>query len=311
MNIKNTSNMKRLIFITFALIIGLAAQSQQTYTFASRDTLSLKLDLYQPSQPRADHACVVYVFGGGFFSGERDNEYSKKCCQILADKGFVAVAIDYRLFLKHAPKLPLLKMYQNFDTAIAQAVQDCSEAVRYLCDHASQLGIDPSKIILTGSSAGAITVLQTDYCRANNLPDAAALPQGFKPVAVIPYAGAILCHNKALSYATPPAPTCFFHGTCDKIVNYKRFRASLNKSLFGANSLAKVFSNSGYSHWVMRFDDRGHEIAIALPPTIDEFCAFVDAALSGRVMDYDAHCTDAAITTCEWTHMSLFDLYLK
>ncbi|MCQ2296429.1 MAG: alpha/beta hydrolase [Bacteroidales bacterium] len=303
--------MKKLILITFALLQIFSVFAQKTYSFAMRDTLGLKLDVYQPANPRPDHACVVYVFGGGFFSGERDNEYSKKCCQLLSDRGFVAVAIDYRLYLKHAPKLPLLKMYRNFETAISQAVQDCSDAVRYLCDHATELKIDTSRIILTGSSAGAITVLQTDYCRANSLPDAASLPQGFRPAAVIPYAGAILCHNRDLRYAQPPAPTCFFHGTSDRIVNYRRFRASLSESLFGADKVSRLFQKEGYSHWMMRFDKRGHEVAIALPPTIDEFCAFVDAALSGRVMSYDAHCTDAAVKVCEWTNMTLFDLYLK
>lgn len=303
--------MKKLILITFALLQILSTFAQETFSFATRDTFDLKLDIYQPTTPRQDHACVVYVFGGGFFSGERDNAYSKKCCQLLADKGFVAVAIDYRLYLKHAPKLPLLQMHKNFETAISQAVQDCSDAVRYLCDHAAELRIDTSRIILTGSSAGAITVLQTDYCRANSLPDAAALPRGFRPAAVIPYSGAILCPNKALSYAQPPAPTCFFHGTSDRIVNYHRFRASLSESLFGADKLSRLFEKEEYNYWMMRFDKRGHEIAIALPATIDEFCAFVDAALSGRKMQYDAHCTDANVKTCEWTNMTLFDLYLK
>lgn len=303
--------MKRISILLAIIMLFGCAQAQETHVFLTRDTLNLKLDVYQPQNPRTDKACAVYVFGGGFFSGERDNEYSKKCCQLLADRGFVAVAIDYRLFLKQAPKVPLLKMYTLFDTAIRWGVEDCSAAIAYLVSHAGELNIDPSRIVLTGSSAGAITVLQTDYARANALPSAAALPQGFVPAAVIPYAGAIFCRNNALHYAVPPAPTCFFHGTCDRIVNYKRFRGSLHTSLFGASSLAKLFDRKGYCYWMMRFQDRGHEVAIALPPTIDEFCAFVDAVLGGRDMQYDATCTDAGVPQTSWTHMTLFDLYLK
>lgn len=303
--------MNRIVVFAILLFSFGCCWAQQTYTFARRDTLELKLDVYQPQSPRADHACVLYVFGGGFFSGERDNEYSKKCCQMLADRGFVAVSIDYRLYLKNAPKVPLLKMYTLFDTAIRWGVEDCSDAVAYLWEHAGTLHIDPSRIILTGSSAGAITVLQTDYCRANALPASSALPVGFVPAAVIPYAGGIFCRNHDLEYKTPPAPTCFFHGTCDRIVNYKRLRGSLGTSLFGAKSVAKVFEKNGYNYWIMRFQDRGHEIAIALPPTIDEFCAFVDAVLAGRKMQYDATCVDAAVPQTEWTHMSIFDLYVK
>ena len=293
------------------LLSALLCQAQQTYTFATRDTLELKLDVYQPQHPRPDHACVLYVFGGGFVSGARNDKYSAQCCQLLADKGFVAVAIDYRLYLKHAPKVPLLKMYTLFDTAIRYAVEDCSEAVAYLWDHSGELKIDPTKMVLTGCSAGAITVLQTDYCRVNKLAPTAKLPAAFVPVAVIPYSGGIMCRNNALKYASAPAPTCMFHGTCDKIVNYRLFRGSLGTSLFGSSSVAKVFAKNNYNYWILRFEGRGHEVAIALPPTIDEFCAFVDATLSGRQMQYDATCTDAAVKETEWSKLNLFDLYLK
>ncbi len=303
--------MKKVILLIVTLLLAFIGSAQQTYTFATRDTMELKMDVYQPQHPRADHACVLYVFGGGFMSGNRDDDFSRKCCQLLAEKGFVAVAIDYRLYLKHAPKVPLLKMYTLFDTAIRYAVEDCSDAIAFLWDHAGELKIDPTKMVLTGCSAGAITVLQTDYSRVNHLPAASHLPAGFVPVAVIPYSGGIMCQNNKLKYASQPAPTCMFHGTSDKIVNYRRFRGSLGTSLFGTHSLAKVFAKNKYNYWVLRFEKRGHEIAIALPPTIDEFCAFVDAALSGRVMQYDATCTDTAIRRTEWSNYSLFDLYLK
>lgn len=302
--------MKKILSILVGVMLFLCASAQQTYTFAHRDTLELKLDIYQPANPRPDHACVLYVFGGGFFSGARDNEHSVAACKAYADRGFVVASIDYRLYLAHAPKVPLLKMYTLFDTAIRYSVEDCSAAISYLCSHSAELGIDPARIVLTGSSAGAIAVLQTDYARANNLPSAAALPVGFKPAAVIPYSGAIMCRNNALRYATPPAPTCFFHGTDDRLVNYRRFRGSLHVSLFGANNVAKVFDKNDYSYWICRYPGLGHEISIAQTYTVDEFCAFVDASLSGRHMRYDAVCYDSAIPKSKWGTISVFGLYL-
>ena len=301
--------MKKYLLLSVILFSTLFVKGQETYTFLVRDTLEMKLDVYQPEHPRKDGACVVYLFGGGFVMGERNNDFSVKCCKMLAERGFVAVAIDYRLYLKHAPHVSLLKAHTLFDTAIRQAVEDCSAALAWLCRNASELKIDTSHIVLTGSSAGAITVLQTDYCRANSLPPASSLPQGFKPAAVIPYAGGLYCGASQLKYVVPPAPTCFFHGTKDRIVNYNSFRGSLNKALFGANRVVKIFEKKGYNHWILRFDGRGHEIAAALPQTIDEFCAFVDATLSGRVMQYDSHCTDTNIRLTEWSNMSLLDLY--
>jgi len=301
--------MKQCILLALTLAAALGVHAQQTFTYLQRDTTTLKLDVYRPDHPRPDRACVVYVFGGGFFSGERNNEHSVQCCKLLADKGFVAVAIDYRLYLKHAPKVPLLKMHTLFDTAIRYAVEDCSAALSWLCAHARELGIDTSKVVLTGSSAGAITVLQTDYCRCNALPPAAALPATFRPLAVVPYAGGIYCPRRELCYAQPPAPTCFFHGTTDRIVNYNSFRGSLGKALFGANKVERVFEKNGFSHWIFRYEDRGHEVASVLPETIQEFCAFVDATLSGRVMNFDATCTDSAIKRTKWSEIHLLDLY--
>lgn len=301
--------MKKYLLLLVILFGTLTGRAQNTYTYLVRDTLEMKLDVYQPECPREDRACVVYLFGGGFVMGERNNEYSEKCCRMLAERGFVAVSIDYRLYLKHAPRVPLLKAHTLFDTAIRQAVEDCSAALAWLCGHARELNIDTARIVLTGSSAGAITVLQTDYCRANALPPASSLPAGFRPAAVVPYAGGIYCSARGLKYALPPAPTCFFHGTKDRIVNYNSFRGSLQKALFGSNKVAKVFKKNNYSHWILRFEGRGHDIASVMPQTIDEFCAFVDASLSGRVMQYDAFCTDGAIPVTKWTNMSFFDIY--
>lgn len=289
------------------------SSAQQTYRYALRGDKELKLDFYVPQQPRADRACVVYMFGGGFFSGARNDTASKVACAALAERGFYVASLDYRLGLRDVDfdTVHLLRAYRIFERAIRMSVEDCSEAVAYLCCHARELGIDTARIILTGSSAGAIAVLQTDFCRANAMPEAAKLPQGFVPAAVIPYAGAIFVDHRKLEYATPPAPTCFFHGTTDRVVNYDRFRSSLHSSLNGANKVEKVFRKNGYSHWILRFEERGHEVASYLPYTLEEFAAFADAALRGRVMLYDAKCTDQALQRTKWSKMSLFDLYLK
>lgn len=301
--------MKKIAILCVMLLLGVALGAQETYVFASRDTVDLKLDVYQPAHPRADKACVLYIFGGGFASGERDNESSRESCQMLADRGFVAVAMDYRLYFKNPAKVSLLTAYHLFDTAITWAVEDCAEAVAFLWNNADKLNLDPTKMVLTGSSAGAITVLQTDYSRANALPVVAKLPKEFVPAAVISYAGGIFCKNSQLEYATPPAPTFLNHGTIDKIVNYRRMPGSLSMSLFGSSRLARHFDRKDYNYRIVRYEDRGHEVAAALTSTIDDFCAFVDAVFAGKVIQYDATCTDSFIQKTKWSDMDLFDLY--
>ena len=301
--------MKKCLLLAFMSLCLVAVNAQQTYTYLQRDTLPLLMDVYQPQTPRPDHACVVYLFGGGFIGGERNNEHTVSCCRMLADRGFVAVAIDYRLYLKHAPKMSLFNASATFDTAIRYAVEDCSAAIAYLCAHAAELHIDTSHVILSGSSAGAITVLQTDYCRCNDMPEASALPKSFRPAAIVPYAGGVYCAVGQLKYAKQPAPTCMFHGICDRLVNYNRFRGSLAKALYGSSRVAKAFKKYGYNYWILRYEDRGHDLAAALPQTIDEFCAFAEVALSGRVVTYDAVCKDDAIRPTKWGRLSLIGAY--
>lgn len=305
--------MKRLFIIVILLVSYLWGVAQETYTYAKHDTIDLKLDVYRPATPRQDKTCVIYVFGGGFYSGSRDDKSSKLACKALTDQGFTAISIDYRLGLrlKNVKDYRLTKAYLLFYDVINMAVEDCCEAIQYVWNHAEELDIDRNKIVLTGSSAGAITVLQTDYARANSLDLASSLPKEFKPLAVIPYAGAINLIKGKVSYTTPPAPTCFFHGTYDKIVNYKKFHGSLRASLNGANTLAKIFKKNGYSYWIMRFDKRGHEVAVYLPYTVQEFTAFVDGTLAGRKFNYDCHCEDKALKATKHSRDNIFDLYFR
>ncbi len=289
-----------------------------TYNFVTRGTKPLYLDVYRPAQPRADSACVVYVFGGGFVAGSRDNHFARSACQSLAAQGFVAVAIDYRLALAKGVSPDSMRLrYASpiFQNAIEVATEDCAAAVAYLWQNADKLGIARNRIVLTGASAGAIAVLQLDYLRANRSTGATwteavhELPTDFVPAAVVPYAGAVFAIGGKPRYATPPAPTCFFHGTIDRIVNYNKMRASLHTCMYGPKKLAKIYNRNGYNYWFFRYTDHGHEINAVLPNTIQEFTAFVDAALAGRIMQFDAQCHDTAIKTDEWSHKTVFDLY--
>lgn len=301
------------------LAIGLLAMwlvpslsAQETYQYVERRGTALYMDVYRPAEPRADKACVVYLFGGGFYAGERNDTASRVSCRKLSEQGFVTISIDYRLGLKgmKPDDFKATKVFDYFDTSIYWAVEDCSAAIAYIVKHAEELGIDPQKILLTGSSAGAVTVLQTDYCRANGRAEAYELPQGWKPAGVIPYAGAISVSTGTIKYKTPPAPTCFFHGTKDKIVFYKQFHFFRHR-FAGANYLVKhLFKKNRYPYWVLRFEGRGHEVAGYLPDTIEEFMAFANAALKGRVTYYDARCEDEALQPNKWTNMTIFDLYL-
>ena len=304
--------MKKII-VLMALIMPLlaSAQRKETFAFVERDS-TLYLDVCHPEHPRADSACVIALFGGGFAVGERDNEYQTTVAKALNERGFIVVSPDYRLGLKDKAMVEshskLNKMQDLFQWVIDIATEDCAAACSYVVAHAEELGVNPQRIVLTGCSAGAISVLQLDYCRANSLPQASALPQGWKPAAVIPYSGAVMCKGKP-KYATPPAPTMLMHGTKDKIVAYKRFPPLLSRALYGSNTMFKRMKRQGFPVWIVRYEGIGHEVASFLPGSVDLFCGYVNQVFTGRVTTMDATMHDSRLVPTEWTKMNVWDIY--
>ncbi len=290
------------------------AQTKETYAFVERDS-TLYLDVHRPAVARADKAAVLSVFGGGFVVGKRDDKYQSRLADSLTQRGFTVINIDYRLGLKDSVMVAkysrLMVLDKLFQYCIDIATEDCAAAVKWVVEHADEIDIDPTKIALTGSSAGAITVLQLDFCRANGWPQASALPEGWKPAAVIPYAGGVMCKPADLNYETDPAPTLLMHGTKDKIVAYNELGIPFHPKLFGSKAIDRKMKSLDIPHWFIRFEGIGHEVASWFPGSVDLFCAFVDQCLSGRVSSLDATMTDEALQPTEWTKMNVFQLYKK
>lgn len=283
----------------------------QTYEYVTRDGKPLLLDVYISPSPRSDSACVVFLFGGGFIMGSRTDVAVRRYCQKLTKNGYTAVAIDYRLHLREVD-FDTISLWQSqfvFRDAINFTAADCAAAIAWLCGHAAEIGVSPNKIVLCGSSAGAIGALQLDYCRANALPPAAELPEGWKPAAVVAYSGAVYADKGRPSYKTQPVPTFFLHGNKDRIVHFKKFPPVLRSGLYGPKKLHKVFEKNDYPHWFFVYDGIGHEVATLIFYTLPEFEAFVDKSLKGRSMHYDATLRDDSVVPTKWSKMSTFDLY--
>ena len=305
------SHLRHILLVLIGAFICLTAAAQNpaslkcdTYRFVERDSF-LCLDVYKPQVPRADNASVMMVFGGGFFSGERNNYIMKDWARALTEHGFTVISIDYRLGFKDSAAVAshrrLLQLPDLF--------KYCAAAVAWVHANAGMLGIDPSKLILTGSSAGAITVLQLDYYRANSLPGASALPAGWKPAAVIPYSGGVMCRDSKLKYATDPAPTMLMHGNKDRIVTYKSIGLPFGEKMHGGKKMDKALNRQDIPHWFIRFDGIGHEVANWLPGSIDLFCTFVDLTLAGRITTLDATMTDSGLKPAAWAQMNMLQLY--
>ena len=172
-----------------AAVCGTYGQQPKTYAFAERDT-TLRLDIYYPDAETDNGYTIVHVYGGGFVTGCRTNKWDADYCRQLADNGYTAVAIDYRLGLRGVSNVGIGNV-SALEHAFYIAVEDCSAAIAYLVTHSQDLGIDPKKIIIEGSSAGAITALMTDFARCNKLECARELPADWAPAGIVAYGGAI------------------------------------------------------------------------------------------------------------------------
>ena len=249
------------------------AQDMKTYTYAQRDTLELKLDFYTPAEVHDSTICVVYVFGGGFIQGNRDGKFEKAYFKQLVDEGFQVAAIDYRLGLKGAKNLSVFNS-KPLEIAINMATEDAITAIAYLLEHAEELKVNKDYIIMVGSSAGAITSLQTDYVLCNGMLNAEILPADFRLAGVVSYAGAIFSREGKVRYRfRNPAPTMMYHGMADRLVPYNQI-TFFSMGFFGTDALVRQFEKYDYPYFARRFEGYGHSIAAAGPFTVDDLVWF-------------------------------------
>ena len=267
--------MKKLTLLLVIILAGLMAFAQdvKTYQYVQRDTLELKLDFYTPSQVTDSTICVVYIFGGGFIMGNRDGEFEKAYFKQLVDEGFQVAAIDYRLGLKGVKNLSITNS-QPLEDAIYMATEDAISAIAFLLEHSKELKVNKDYIVMVGSSAGAITSLQTDYALCNGFLNSNILPADFRLAGVVSYAGAIYSREGKVKYRNhEPAPTMFYHGTADKLVPYKQIKF-FKIGFFGADALVKRFEKFGYPYYARRFEGYGHSVAAGGPVTVDDLVWF-------------------------------------
>ena len=92
----------RIIFLlsAFMLLIEVAsAQNKQQHLYAVKGADSLYLDHYV-APVISERPCMVFLFGGGFVGGTRDNKDYLPYFEMLTRNGIDVVSIDYRLGLR-------------------------------------------------------------------------------------------------------------------------------------------------------------------------------------------------------------------
>ena len=227
---------------------------QRDVVYATVGQRKLVLDLYLPEKVGKPLPIVVWVHGGGWRGGNKDNVAPR--LSPLLSRGYAAASVGYRL---------------SGEAIFPAAIADCKAAVRHIRANADKYGVDPNRIGVWGSSAGGhlVALLGTsgdihkwdthaenakvsacvqavcnwfgpsDFLRMNDFPgridhDAASSPESL-------FIGGPIQQNKEKTTAANPItyvtsddpPFLHMHGDKDKLVPYNQselLHAALRKA---------------------------------------------------------------------------------
>ncbi|PQB07651.1 lipase [Polaribacter filamentus] len=209
-----------LLIYVFFISFQLLSQEKTTYTYAVKDGDSLQLDVYSPINisKTAELPVLLWMHGGGFSGGKRDDIDEIKLMEYMTTKGYVSISISYSLLRKEQETgFGCNCLKEDKMETFKQAAFDYLDATKFVIDNSELLQIDTSKIIAGGSSAGAEGVLNAVYFRDFFVTELTKY-QNIKYAGVFSLAGAVVNAN----YITKnnAIPSVLFHGTDDHLVPF-------------------------------------------------------------------------------------------
>lgn len=264
------------LFVPEAQSADAALRVERSITYSSPGGEKLQLDIAIPAGD-GPFPCVVCFHGGAWMGGSRkdlsgngrgrNGEATPSWIEVIAQHGYVAASISYRLAPKN--KFPAM-------------IEDARSAIRYLRANAKNYKIDPDRVAALGFSAGGHLALLAGLCDKSagfdigeNLDysgqvqcivdffgptDIAmyAKSEGLEDGYLVPVFGkkgktdaSVYKKASPITYVNKDAPpTLLLHGTFDLIVPVKHSE-TMHKALTGAGATAEIFTVSfaGHGGW--------------------------------------------------------------
>ncbi|WP_448721047.1 alpha/beta hydrolase [Microbacterium natoriense] len=103
----------------------------------SDDGVDTTMDVFSPASATGPLPTIVWIHGGAWISGSKENV--DPYMRILAAEGYTTIAVNYTIGPEGVYPL---------------AVHQLNDALAYIDEHAEELGVDPTQIVLAGDSAG-------------------------------------------------------------------------------------------------------------------------------------------------------------
>ncbi len=167
------------------------APEVKIFTYKGEGETARQIEVYLPKGhgPESPPVPGIIMFHGGGWSGGNRSQF-QDLCAYFASRGLVAATADYRL-VKRAKKKGRGPDDEPGVSPKRVCITDAKSAIRWFKQHAGELGVDPSRIIAGGGSAGGHVCL---LATTNPGLDDPADPNGFDTSVV-----AYLLFNPALS----------------------------------------------------------------------------------------------------------------
>ena len=141
--------------VAIYLFFFLNKPSVKHYTYKTTPQGNLELRVYLPKDTSENNhrPVILFFFGGGWIGGGID--HFRQHGEYLVKRGMVAALVEYRIDSKH-------------HTTPDKAVEDGLDAMKWIADHADELGIDTEKMIASGASAGGHIAACLALCKIKN-----------------------------------------------------------------------------------------------------------------------------------------------
>lgn len=235
---------------------------------------TLRLDLYDPVDVPGTRPALVVVHGGGFERGDKSDPVYVAMAEAFAAQRLVVAVVNYRL----RPDT-----YPDYPAASLDAQHDVQAAVRWLRAHAAELRIDPSRIAVTGHSAGAIAALRVgthpDDPGTSGTPD--------QPSAVTAVLGVSGFLPGDTGVATPPLR--LLHGSDDPLI-----------PLRWADETCKEWGAMGGACDLVAYEGASHDATAFFDPAAPEVADFLACTVGGSVGFADLAPGSARARTAAW-----------
>lgn len=241
----------RLVSLVLALSLSVAFAQERSFkpdkqiVYKSFDKDPLELNVFLPDGWKASdqRPAIVFFFGGGWVGGTPTQFYPHS--RYLASRGMVAISAQYRTRNSHG-------------TSPLECVADGKSAVRWMREHAAELGIDPERVAAGGGSAGGHVAATTGVIDGLE-EDGEDMSVSSKPNALVLYnpatdlSGVQRLGDRALEISPlqhvskGDPPTIVFHSRDDQTVPYES-AVAFCEAMNGAGNQCELVSFDGRPH---------------------------------------------------------------